>query len=57
MSSATTIMCNLNKIISTVFTKNTQGKLSYLKKEIVINEVQIDEFLIYDLYSEAIHNN
>lgn len=28
---------HLNKIISTVFTKDTQGKFSYLKKEIVTN--------------------
>ena len=28
---------HLNKIISTVFTKDTQGKFSYLKKEIVAN--------------------
>lgn len=28
---------HLNKIISTVFTKDTQGKFSYLKKEIIAN--------------------
>ena len=28
---------NLNKIISTVFTKDTEGKYGYLKKEIVSN--------------------
>lgn len=102
---------HLNKIISTVFTKDTEGKYSYLKKEIVSNadlifysaipilkhaeikkpllyntqiihrfalplkigglvflvmvtvkertdfeEVEIDEFSIYDLYSEVQQN-
>ena len=102
---------HLNKIISTVFTKDTEGKFSYLKKEIVsnldtifyaaipilkhpelkkpllyntqiihrlalplkiggliffamitvkertdFNEIQIDEFSIYDLYSEPQEN-
>ena len=102
---------HLNKIISTVFTKDTQGKFSYLKKEIVANvdlifyaalpilkhaelkkevlyncqiihrfaiplkigglefltmitvkerldskDTIIDEFAIYDLYSESIQN-
>ena len=102
---------HLNKIISTVFTKDTEGKFSYLKKEIVSNidtifyaaipilkhpelkkpllynaqiihrlalplkigglvffamitvkerkdfeEIQIDEFSIYDLYSEPQEN-
>ncbi len=102
---------HLNKIISTVFTKDTQGKFSYLKKEIIANvdvifyaalpilkhaelkkevlyncqiihrfaiplkigglefltmitvkerldskDTIIDEFAIYDLYSESIQN-
>ena len=99
---------HLNKIISTVFTKDTEGKYSYLKKEIISNldiifdaaipilshpkpllyntqiihrfaipikigglvffamitvkertdfqEIQIDEFSIYDLYSEPQEN-
>ena len=103
---------HLNKIISTVFTKDTEGKYGYLKKEIVSNvdtifyaaipilkhaeikkpllfdtqiihrlalplkigglvffvmitvkeridfkDIQIDEFAIYDLYSEAKNKN
>lgn len=102
---------HLNKIISTVFTKDTEGKYGYLKKEIISNvdtiffaavpilmhpelkkvtiyncqiihrlalplkiggllflvmitvkertdykNIQLDEFAIYDLYSEAVEN-
>ena len=102
---------HLNKIISTVFTKDTEGKYGYLKKEIISNvdtiffaavpilkhpelkkvtiydcqiihrlalplkigglvflvmitvkertdykNIQLDEFAIYDLYSEALEN-
>ena len=102
---------HLNKIISTVFTKDTEGKYGYLKKEIIsnvdtiffaavpilmhpelkkvtiyncqiihrlalplkiggllflvmitvkertdYNNIQLDEFAIYDLYSEAVEN-